>query len=229
MTKLLREKNVLFLHIPRTGGTWVESALDVCKIRSTRWSRIAPYVDRLPKNHLFLSHHRTSIADVKGIFCFVRHPLTYYESVYKFICRAHKMRIWKWSPFFSAEICYNTVKGDWNRWLIEMMKDEPAWYTRLIEGYVGPKEGEFVHFIGRQENLVEDFLSAMKYFGYQDVDQYRKKLFALEHVHKIDQPLKWDPNVQAQIEQMENSVIKRFYQGKNSRRLHYLDMEESLS
>ena len=37
MARFLTEKKLLFQHIPRTGGAWIEKALDVSGIKVNRW------------------------------------------------------------------------------------------------------------------------------------------------------------------------------------------------
>ena len=59
-----------FLHIPKTGGQWVRKAL----------VRACPETRDMEKDFGFRHAIAKNIKDLENPFCFVRHPLTWYQS-----------------------------------------------------------------------------------------------------------------------------------------------------
>src|SRR5262245_16462215 len=77
MSLHLSRANALFLHIPKTGGTWVEEVLKECGILAEQ----AAVTDAVTWRHPLRGHH---LHDYSFVFAFVRHPLSWYESWWKF-------------------------------------------------------------------------------------------------------------------------------------------------
>lgn len=168
MSLFYSDPQVGFLHIPRTGGTWVKMASRHLETRVRYWCPREPV--SLPVNHRLLAHphaYRT-----RWRFAFVRHPLSYYRSVWKWIAFAQPKpikRAWRWHPHLFAARIYKPGMP-YAEWLETLLDWEPSWCTRLFESYVGPPGGEFVHFIGRTETLTEDFVTVVRKMGYGDDD-----------------------------------------------------------
>ncbi|HEX2091952.1 MAG TPA: hypothetical protein VHG28_06095 [Longimicrobiaceae bacterium] len=66
--------NSVFVHIPKTGGTWVRKALTAAQIP---WSRTAllPHAD---------FSHLEPLVEGRFTFAFVRHPLSWYRSAWSY-------------------------------------------------------------------------------------------------------------------------------------------------
>ncbi len=179
MARLLSKHKVLIQHIPRTGGTWQEMALDIAGIRVNRWlDKQPPWI---PKKHALLNHyHRRQLMQAKYVAAFVRHPIAYYESIWKWLSELRPRDFktietrWNWHPKRSVARHYSK---DFNAWVFAVLKAEPLWYTRLVEQYVGPEGGEFCDFIGRTETLTEDFLDLLSIVGYgEEVEKARSEM-----------------------------------------------------
>jgi hypothetical protein len=149
----------------------------------------------LPHGHCLLGHYpRLKRVGIKYILTFVRHPIAYYESVWKWLTNniaprnnrfRRMLRYWRWHPFKSAAFYYS---DDFNIWVQRMIDSDPMWYTRMVENYVGPPGGEFVDFIGRTETLQSDLIQALTVMGCENLVTAKghllsdKKINALEHI-----------------------------------------------
>ncbi|MEM9017777.1 MAG: hypothetical protein AAGC68_12250, partial [Verrucomicrobiota bacterium] len=89
---LILKNGAVFLHIPKTGGTWVskvlrEEGLVACSMghRHANWLHLlAPGNQGLGRN-LEYAYKRVRFLRPRPrpfLFCFVRHPLDWYESFY---------------------------------------------------------------------------------------------------------------------------------------------------
>jgi hypothetical protein len=178
VARFLPDSGALFQHVPRTGGTFVEKAIDLLGIGCSRWSK---HVRKgFSKKHALLARYDfRALGNVKFTFAFVRHPVEYYVSTWRYM-QAEKNRhprglpekdyltsltddYFSWHPFRSAARLY---RDDFASWVCQMVEHEPGWCGRLFESYVGPQEGEFVDFIGRTETLSDDFCTVMRLLGY---------------------------------------------------------------
>src|SRR5690606_18066533 len=106
--------NALFLHIPKTGGTWIEHAL----VRSGVAIEPAGGIDGVTSRHpvLPLLTQRFDFT-----FAFIRHPLSWYESWWKF-----QAGLWRefepgvWHPQRVLEPCRSDVFSEFIRKCIEL-------------------------------------------------------------------------------------------------------------
>ncbi len=139
--------NSVFLHIPKTGGSFVARAL-LLHVEGSREF----YLD---------GNWHIDLKDCpdreKFIFAFVRHPLEWWKSYWRF-----KMGV-DWSlnnpnldPF---------VKSDnFEEFMENVLKYKPGFCTSVFERRIGDKANE-IDFIGKYENIVEDLIKALKNAG----------------------------------------------------------------
>ena len=237
-----REK-VLMLHIPRTGGTWVRKALAAANsIKATGYNNTKP--GWIARKHSLLAHlNRKAMSVVEFVCGFVRHPISYYESLWFYITATNqesgmykKLNRWRtWQPFTTATMLYNDLhieNGEedlFNDWMFCMLEKEPLWYTRLIEQYVGPSGGEFLDYIGRTETLERDFCEAMTIFGYgeeieeattriSDIGKCNTSKERLAKKQVKEKKVEWCPDIKARVLETERQVIARFYEDNFDRR-----------
>jgi len=223
MSYYLPERRALFLHVPRTGGTWIKEAMFRARIPMDKWKKVCPRYR--PYKHTILPHYfQDRLSQVDYIFTCVRHPFDYYVSIWRFttrcvINRPEEMRhrvldVNDLAAISEAEIRW---KPNFDEWLDEMLEEEPGWVTRWFERYVGPDRGEFCHYIGRTETLEQDFLAVMKILGYED--QARSKWDEIEnirHARNFVLPSKvpmiyLSEQQRQQIERVERVTIRRFF------------------
>jgi hypothetical protein len=93
MATFLRN-NAVFLHIPKTGGKWVDSVLDELNLVRFHFSHTHANYERTVYYYRYYPMHFIRQTIKKGYylpklkkgfkFCFVRHPIKYYESYFKY-------------------------------------------------------------------------------------------------------------------------------------------------
>ncbi len=211
MARYLVDTKAVFLHIPRTGGTWIRDALGVLGVHAGPYSLTE---QNLPKNHCYLGHYFRapySKKDTNFIIAIVRHPIAYYESVWKWITysRGRMRGRWSWHPYMTASRLYST---DFNVWVEIMLREEPAWYTRMVELFVGPAGGEFCDYIGRTETLENDFHAILLHLGYhKEVEDGWQSVKSMGRRNNYNHSIVWNPDLKEKILISERLVIDRFY------------------
>lgn len=147
----------IFIHIPRTGGTSIESAL--C---GQDWWQIAP-----AEKHLIASQARAVYAeywDSYFKFSFVRHPFTRFASMAKYpemffgerLKRVTSQSIDSYRRRYGAPV---TIEYDWRFFGREDV--EGPWHESGTI-YANSLDEE-LDFIGRFETLAEDFRMVCKH------------------------------------------------------------------
>jgi len=234
MSTFLPEKQVLFLHIPKTGGTWVNWAMGTMEISIEKWMRVGPKYR--PRKHTILPHYYPSmLGKIHYIFCFVRHPVSYYVSMWRYY-----MRISSWTrermeklsrdlPPRATNQAEVRWKPDFYEWIEEMLEEEPGWITRWFGHYVGQQRGELCHYIGRQETLVDDFAEVMGIIGYEKLwmakKEQLKNMKAKRTSERIVPIPEIDDDLRRRIERSERVIIRRFFGKDTSKQRIYRDFK----
>jgi len=237
MSYYLPERKALFLHIPRTGGTWVKEAMFQAKIPMDKWGRIAePYRQ---KKHTIIPHIRPDLwAKVGVVFAFVRHPVSYYISVWRFTTRSwtdqpDRMQ-WAVRDRNDLAVINEAIirwKPNFNEWLDEMLEEEPGWVTRWFERYVGPLSGEFCHFVGRTESIEQDMEQVMSMLDYGNQwNEKREQIARIQHaknrVRNVKAPyIEVTDEQRKRIERSERVLLRRFYGEDTSEKRIYRNFQ----
>lgn len=206
-------RKACFLHIPKTGGSWVHEALQVAGFKVVAIRSPESHVRHATWNHLRDTRLRFSI---ERTFTFVRHPVDWWKSVWRFVntTLGDPARIDQhvWHPFHCAMLKRGTTFADFVQ---DVYSVQPAWFTRMVEWYVGPIGGEFVKHIGRQESLVADLLRILKEIEVGLVPNQVQKIkrYGKRQVNSTRQfgQVDCEPWLIDLIEQQERPVIERWY------------------
>jgi hypothetical protein len=202
MSQHLIKANALFLHIPKTGGSWVESVMQRLGIDAVNPKTLRTASWRHCLRHQFLESFRSS-------FAFVRHPVSWYESWWKF--QAQTWVRWEpgvWHPQRGLERC---ASDDFNEFIHLCIEHEPAYVSRMYEWYIGPPGVQYVNRVGRHESLADDLVEILRSLGYEP-DEAVLRIHAPANVSakKCGDPI-WDPQLKRRILELEAPALKRFY------------------
>ena len=133
----IKIQNATFLHIPKTGGTWITSYFEETNI----------YYEELGRTHL----HCGELKETKDlIFCFIRHPLTWYLSYWH--CK--NQQVVDRGGGYLDEI----VDQPFYDFIENILQTHPGYLTGFYNGYTYCS-----HFVGKQEYLRKDLNNLLKY------------------------------------------------------------------
>jgi len=195
---LLTESKTLYLHPPKTGGTWVGRALGRLHI-DTRIPTIPDGVSRIhPPLSAFAGekHH--------CLFATVRHPVSWLVSWWRYQCR-NKWRQYergKWHPMRSVA---GIAGYDFALFAEQWLAEARGFITRMFEWYVGPANG-CVEVL-RQESLESDLRKTLAGLGYNASGDLPKPA----KVSQCPPPPTVSESLRIEIEDPERPILERFY------------------
>lgn len=144
---------VVFLHTPKTGGLWITQAFEASGIQTL-------YITELPHISLFDFKVRYPEHREKFFFSFVRHPIYWWQSYWRY------KRTVGWDPDNDLDMAIRS--DDFETFVENILLRFPGTCFTYFQNFTGPLE-QSVNFIGRYENLVDDFLSVVTRF--HEVDE----------------------------------------------------------
>ncbi|MGA0805740.1 MAG: hypothetical protein ACO3PV_04395 [Pseudohongiellaceae bacterium] len=180
-----------FLHVPKTGGSWVKQAILAAGIPAREHSRNGD-------THLGLADCPD---DCSFRFAFVRNPLGLYRSYWQF-----KQTV-GWDP--ENELDRKCRADDFTRFVTKVLLAFPGVYARSLRDYVGPPETP-IEFIGRFENLVEDLVRALTLAGETFAADAIRGLPPSNVSDKQKAPAQFTPELEAAVRAAEAEVFERF-------------------
>lgn len=128
MSLYLQDSRSIFVHIPKCGGTWVNRVIREFELKHTT---ISPAMNCGAK-HAPLWVVR---GDYKNAFTMIRHPLSWYQSWYKFQVQ-HRWKKWEpgnWHPQRELECCEADTFADF---IGAVVCRVPGYLSRLYETYI---------------------------------------------------------------------------------------------
>lgn len=174
----LRLKNgAVFLHVPKTGGNWVTRMLEELDLVELELGHKHCDVD-----HFFTPHivdrkgllkyttrrmlNRLPFRDKPYMFCFVRNPLTWYESWFKYMEQpsrrwlewGNEHNVFDWHP---NAILNGLGDCSFPEFVRRVNEKRPGYVTEMFGWYTSPQ----IDFIGKQECLADDFIKVLELMG----------------------------------------------------------------
>jgi hypothetical protein len=189
---------MVFLHLPKTGGTWVGEAVAAAGVQTSRPDPLA--------DQYYSGHGHASLLDVglddRFSVAFVRHPLDWWRSYW-----GHRMRA-GWS--MESGIDSVAASDDFNEFATRVLNHCPGFLDELVGRFVGSPAPR-VDFVGRFEHLVDDTCMALRLSGepfYEDALRAHPKV----NVNDYDSyRARYRPDVAARLAEAEHQTIERFY------------------
>lgn len=193
------EDKSLYVHYPKTGGTFVREILK----RYCKTDRIES--DLYHSSHLTLD--KIDLREFDFTFGTVRNPVEWYQSAWKFLndfLKNGKFREDEWNPLVPMESCYH---ADFNRFIENCLEQHPAYYSESLKLYMGDNYDK-LDFVLKTETLSFDIC--------QLLDKLKVKYSPVTVLNcpKFGQrvrPLSWDDSLKKEIISNEMEMIQRFY------------------
>jgi hypothetical protein len=186
--------NAVFLHVPKTGGTWVEHALRAGGVPFT-----ALLHDGDRHGDLSYSPHPERFT-----FAYVRHPLTLYQSYWRFKAQHG------WDAFNPFDV--ECREDGFEQFVRRVLDLYPGWCSKTFTDYVGPSD-QPIAFVGRFESLADDLVAALERSGHA-FDEAALRSTAPANVSTT--PLaccRWTSGLSAEVADAEAEAMNRFSYG----------------
>lgn len=180
-----------FLHVPKTGGSWVKKAILASGINCESFSI-------KDNNHPGL---RECPFPEKFKFAFVRHPLGVYRSYWQY-----KMT-YGWD--LHNPIDQNCRDDNFEAFVSHVLAKMPGVYSCCIVNFVGT-DRKPIEFIGKYENLVEDLITALTMAGCHFNENVIRALPPINVSNKQAFPAEYTPELKSAVLRTESGVMTRF-------------------
>jgi hypothetical protein len=218
----LLKNNCVFYHIPKTGGTWVRNTLrDLDLITGSRGMKhdpppVAFHISKFSRADLLkeaAQRHRTTLderRDAEVSFCFVRHPLRWYESWFKYMSQPNKN--WKrWRETRSLARFHPVAALDglgaatFEQFIENVIRKCPGFVTEMYSLY-----SNFVVHVGKQESIRADLLRVLETCDLASPD-VRERILHNEKEH-VSPPraATWDPSLKQEMLKLEYPALVRY-------------------
>lgn len=180
-----------FLHVPKTGGSWVKRAILAAGVPA--------------REHAVDGYTHLGLADCPpgcGFrFAFVRNPLGLYRSYWQF-----KMTV-GWDA--ANELDQRCQADSFEPFVLNVLEYFPGIYGRTLQDFVGSVQSP-IEFIGRYENLVEDLVQALTLAGEHFDAAAIRALPPYNVSDKRKAPAVYTPALETAVRAAEAEVFTRF-------------------
>ena len=179
------DRDCAFLHIPKTGGTFVASILDVKG--ESKGHKHLPLLDR-------------SLT----AFCFVRHPVSWYESYWRwlrgFSGRGGDFQNRPGHPLGPISGCW---RGDFNETIAKCIEQSPGFLSSMFHTYT-----KDCAYVGQQEYLRRDLGSILIDLGLPLPGN-----ILTAPAQNIGEPaeVRWDEGLKREILNLEWEIVEKYY------------------
>ena len=235
-----------FLHIPKTGGTWVHQVLEeqglikdvyvgghehanYDRVQSETHAKkkskkprkltrsLSQRINRVLPRRQSAASNRTPTHREPFRFCFVRHPLRWYESWWKYM-NARGWNDWgdpKVAGGWHPNAALNGLgSSDFNQFVQNVIDTRPGYVSELFFSYAKPG----IAYIGKTEHLTDDLLSVVSHLGLQVDSQAVKNRGPVNASKDAGQRIEWDPVLRQTLMRLELPALVHF---------GYLEMDDA--
>jgi hypothetical protein len=194
----LRTERLLFLHVPKTGGSYVAGALEgILGARAVDFS--ASDDPRERRGHAAL---RSFAGDELFTLAFIRHPLSWYRSFWSYRMR----RGWRMDhPLDRA-----ARSEDFNEFVTGVTERMPGYLGLLFGEFIGPPT-QPIDFVGRYERLTDDLCTALRQAGETFDEAALREYQPVNATDYQRHPVHYEPDAAWRLALAERQTIERFY------------------
>lgn len=202
-------KGEVFVHVPKAGGTFIRRALDHLRITQRHLED-----DSSHRTTRVLKEHLNWGGNYPFIFCFVRHPLTWYESYYKFMCKrrldvsSYPSFKHKNYPLLILENLLIQLKTrdalSFDNFIKKVLQERPGFVSELYACY----DTFECSFVGKQENLRKDLITVLKSRKYKFNSSEIINFGTINKSSGIE--IKWDSGLRREILATEIICLRRY-------------------
>lgn len=196
----------LFVHIPRTGGTWTERVLEAAGLNPRHVS--PPGISR---------HGRASdyeFGAYSGVFTIVRAPRPLYASTYAFL-KMHDWRVWEPGTYHPWRELERFAGLPFDDWVARVCTLGPrGYFSKITAEAIGPQWPPLVRVL-RNENLVEDLYWLLIDFGVSPHRAWAAISGTLQCNSAVWAKV-WRADTAALIDSREKWLLRTFYGGVNT-------------
>lgn len=187
---------IVFLHIPKAGGTWIHNLLMHLNIGAYN---IGHRHEHFP--NIFSTYPRKFFEE-RLCFTVVRHPIYWYQSRWAFRLKNG------WQAMHPLD--WNCASNNFHQFVDNMIKYMPnGWcndeYSRYIDF-----EPQLIKFIGRCETLADDFIKVMRMAGH-DIDEQIVRNYPPANTSDSKNLAKYTKRLFDRVMATESDVITRYY------------------
>ena len=194
---LIINKKAVFIHLPKTGGSFLRNVItkfneDSVDDRSKGW-------------HRTLDSHDLSKYDYT--FSIVRNPITWYESVWKHICAVNHTRIGWGNEEHQLSFLHQYHDPVFSRFIDNVIANCPGYYSESLKGFIGDNY-DSVNYIAKTETLYHD---ACRIMDALDIKYDTQAVLASPTFHR-PATCEWSSNSQKEeLLKLESKIIDKFY------------------
>ncbi len=218
---LILKSGAVFLHIPKTGGNWVTAVLRECGLvvgsigskHSNLDRLVSPFDGRSGKRLGMMERARASsvLKPKPFMFCFVRHPLSWYESWFKYQTQpACDWRDWgsdkdvlAWHPCCPLNGCRSE---DFDGFIRNALEKRPGFVSEMYSEFAKPQ----VEYVGRQESLRDDLVSVLKRLNLTFDEGFVRDFKEVGVSPVPRQKVEWDPELKQRVLELEHLALLRY-------------------
>lgn len=143
-----------FIHVPKTGGSWVCNVVKrLCPcylVVGRRQMGTASTLDPL-SSHVCLAGLP---GETLFTFAFVRHPVSWWMSAFRH----------KWTTRWKNMAVNVPRTTQFSKFMDAVLTTQPGCYSASLERFVGHRDSE-IDFVGKHETLCDDLIMALRLAG----------------------------------------------------------------
>lgn len=197
----------LFIHIPKTGGSWVREAVRSAGILTDEIAAI-PTERMIRRGQLFHTTSKELHIQDRFRFAFVRHPLSFYQSYWAY----RMVRGWD----LTLDMDRKFQSDNFETFVRAALADAPGGLAaRVYARYLG-EDFSMLDFVGRMENLAEDLLRALSLAGETfdaEVIRATPEKNVSSRLSEWADRCRYSPQLRSDVCNAERAVIEHFGYG----------------